>query len=90
MTKLLMSPSKTEPVAELIPGKEIIVKNNVLLKLITESGITVTPEFKTKHQMKEWQIFITDNDKALFAKAFEEVYFVHGLQQQGYYWKDKG
>lgn len=56
--------------------------------IISQQGIATYPEFKNKHKIKASRIFPKDGD-SLFAKAFEECYFIHGLQQQGYFWKDR-
>ena len=84
---LLISRTTGEPVAELTREKEIKIYNESLLDLITNSGIAVPRDFKEKYK-SGWYVYPTD-DKVLFARAFEQIYYKQGLQQQGYFWKNK-
>lgn len=88
MIKCLIHPITFTSLAELDPGKEIIISDKRLLNAVTRNGITVTPEFKKLHQLNKWRVYPTD-DKRIFALAFEQISFVHGLQQQGYSWENK-
>ena len=85
--QVLINPKTHFIAAELTPGKEVVIHESWILDFIKETGITVTSEFKKKYNCK-WQIYPTDN-KALFAQAFQECAFPHGLQQKGYFWREK-
>mgnify|MGYP000676863116 CR=1 FL=1 len=50
-------------------------------------GIVVERTFKELNALDRGKVYLTD-DQPLFAKAFKQCYFIHGLQQ-GYCWKDK-
>lgn len=71
--------------AKLIPGKEITILNDWLYQQIKNTGITVSREFKEKHQTG-WRVYPNDKNE-IFAKAFKQFCFTHGLQQIGYSWK---
>lgn len=77
------------PVARLIPNEEVEIFDSFMKERLEKGGISVDKAFITKHgiQNKEWKVYPKDG-KAVFAKAFEQFYFVHGLQQQGFKWKD--
>lgn len=95
MTKCLVHPFTGKFVAELIPEKEVKICDPTLLEKLEMNGITISPDFKRDNNLKNWRIYpkdVTDikNGKEIFAKAFAQFYFIHGLQQQGYRWVDKG
>lgn len=83
--QFLINPTTKEIAAELMPGKKVTIHEQWILNEIAASGITVSNEFKEKHKTG-WRIYPKD-DPALFATAFENFSFVHGLQQQGYFWR---
>ncbi|MBS4167324.1 Uncharacterized protein NEOC65_002432 [Neochlamydia sp. AcF65] len=85
--KLLINPRNQAIAAELIPDVEVKIHEKWMLDAITASGITVSKEFKEQYHTG-WYIY-PNEDKAIFAKVFEQFYFIHGLQQQGYYWREK-
>lgn len=87
MIKCLIHPLTHEIVAELTPDKEIKILNEDMLTSLCLNGINVTQEFKDLHRTG-WTVYPTDS-KEIFAKAFEQFRFVHGLQQRGYFWVDK-
>nr|WP_207391816.1 hypothetical protein [Neochlamydia sp. AcF84]NGY95351.1 hypothetical protein [Neochlamydia sp. AcF84] len=87
MIRCLIHPLTNSVVAELIPQKEVNILDEKMLEKLTITGITVSSEFKNLHRVS-WRVYPNDN-KEVYAKAFEQFYFVHGLQQQGYFWKDK-
>lgn len=88
MNKCLIDPYSRQIVAELIPDKEIMIVDKRMLTHLDSIGIVVTKSFKEENNLSSWTIYPKDG-KDIFAKAFEQCYFVHGLQQQGYYWIDK-
>ncbi|MGE0197407.1 MAG: hypothetical protein AB7N99_08875 [Simkaniaceae bacterium] len=62
-------------------SKTVEVLDRWLLQGLSSVGIAVPGGFANgKHY-----IYPTD-EQALFAKAFKEEYFAHGLTQKGYYW----
>ena len=88
MSIQLLINSRIEKVAaELVSEKSITIYEQWILDSVTETGITVTREFKAQFST-DWKVYPSD-DPAIFARAFKECYFKHGLQQQGYYWKAK-
>ena len=84
--QLLINPSTREVAAELFPGEKVVIHEPWILKEIAASGITVSPEFKQKHDLSGWRIYPAA-DPAIFALAFKNFSFAHGLQQQGYFWR---
>jgi len=72
--------------AKLIPDKQVTIYDDWMKERLT-GGITVTREFKEKYKTG-WRIYPTDASD-LFAKAFKECYYVHGLQQAGYCWMEE-
>ena len=70
--------------AELIRDEKVTISEPWILESISRNGITVDTGFKERHQTG-WRVYPTD-DSAVFAIAFEKIYFVHGLQQMGFYW----
>jgi hypothetical protein len=61
--------------------KTVEVLDRWLLQGLSSVGIAVPGRFANgKHY-----IYPTD-EQSLFAKAFKEEYFAHGLTQKGYYW----
>lgn len=84
----LISPYTHQAVAELAPQAQVVIFDPKMRQALESSGITVTPEFKKLHNTKGCHLFPSE-DKKIFALAFEQFYFKHGLQQQGYYWQDK-
>ena len=91
---LLMNPFTHEVAAELKPKQEVVIKDKWMLERIQASGITVSRQFKRDHSMSNSSVYppppeATNLEKVIFAKAFEDFYFVHGLQQKGYFWKNK-
>ncbi|WP_193365268.1 hypothetical protein [Neochlamydia sp. EPS4] len=82
-----MHPLTHSVVAELIPRKEVNILDQKMLEKLTITGITVSSEFKNLHRVG-WRVYPSGN-KEVFTKAFKQFYFVHGLQQQGYFWEDK-
>ncbi|MBS4171221.1 hypothetical protein [Neochlamydia sp. AcF95] len=87
MIRCLMHPFTYSVVAELIPQKEVNILDQKMLEKLTITGITVSVGFKNLHRVG-WRVYLNDN-KEVFTKAFEQFYFVHGLQQQAYFWEDK-
>jgi hypothetical protein len=85
--QLLINPRTHSIAAELTPNKEVIIHEPWISESIEAAGITVSSKFKKEHNCK-WQIYPTDG-KSLFAQAFIECAFPHGLQQKGYYWRVK-
>ena len=77
------------PIAKLIPDQEVEIFSTIMREKLEESGISTDKAFATEHHIKNigWKVYPKDG-KAVFAKAFEQFYFIHGLQQQGYKWKD--
>ena len=49
------------------------------------NGIVVSKDFKESNRLNNWRVYLKD-DKEIFAKAFYQFKFIHGLQQQGYKW----
>ncbi len=88
MIQCLIHPYTCQIVAELTPEKEVIIYDKAMLKSLTSNGITVSSTFK-KLNLTGWRVYPGD-DKEVFAKAFKQFYFIHGLQQQGYIWESKG
>ena len=84
---LLIHPNTHEPAAELIQdetGRRVVLHDKWLLQILTANGIAVPGGFtKNKHY-----IFPTDMPD-LFARAFTEQFFPHGLMQGGFYWIKK-
>ena len=82
--KLLIDPSTHEAAAKLIEDKgrqTVEIYDRWLLQGLSVNGIAVPGGFTNgKHY-----IYPTDYPE-LFAKAFTEEYFRHGLMQRGYYW----
>ncbi len=89
MIQCLIHPSTCQIVAELTPEKEVIIHDKAMLKSLISNGITVSSTFKTTLNLTGWRVYPGD-DKEVFAKAFKQFYFIHGLQQQGYTWESKG
>ncbi|CUI17953.1 hypothetical protein PNK_2356 [Candidatus Protochlamydia naegleriophila] len=87
MIKCLIHPVTYATVAELAPEKEVTILDKNMLESLTMNGITVSSEFKEANRVG-WKVYPKD-DKKVFAKAFEQFYFIHGLQQQGYTWENK-
>ena len=87
MVKILRDPYSHLIAAQLNPEQEVIILDEHMKKNIAATGIAVSSKFKQENN-SDWYIYPSD-DKKIFAKAFEQIYFVHGLQQQGYYWEDK-
>ena len=84
VTKLLIHPATLEKVAKLteVDGKKKVeVLNKWLSKVIKANGITVPMGF-IDHKLHIYE----DDKPEYFAKAFTEKFFIHGLQQRGYYW----
>lgn len=79
---LIINPNDQTVAAILEPEMKVTIKEVWILEAITQSGITVSPEFKEKYKTG-WRIYPTD-DQAIFAKAFEQFYLNLGLKQQGY------
>ena len=91
---LLMNPFTHKVAAELKPQQEVIIMDKWMLEKIQASGITVSRQFTRDHGMSDSSVYppsfqATNFEKAIFAKAFQNFYFEHGLQQKGYFWKDK-
>ena len=82
--RVLVDP-RGSPVAKLILDQEVEIFEDWLKKKVEISGITVDKEFKNKYKTG-WRVYPRD-DKAIFAKAFSQFLYVHGLQQQGFKWK---
>lgn len=64
--------------------KKLIIRED-WLKSKMEFGITVTSNFREKYKC-EGVIYPASQ---LFAQAFRECAFIHGLQQMGYKWREK-
>lgn len=77
------------PVAKLIPDQEVEILDPIMKETLENGGITVDKAFVTENgiQNKRFKVYPKDG-KAIFAKAFEQFYFIHGLQQQGFKWKE--
>ena len=73
------------PSAKLIPDQEVELLDCSMKEKLEKTGIAVDSVFKAQHHTGSY-VFPAD-DKAIFAKAFEQFYFIHGLQQGGYEWK---
>ncbi|KIC70809.1 hypothetical protein [Candidatus Protochlamydia amoebophila] len=82
---LVLIDSNYRPVAKLIPNQEIEILDLKMKERLEVTGISVDKSFKEKYHTG-WKVYPKD-DKALFARAFEQFYFVHGLQQQNYRWE---
>ncbi|WP_155117662.1 hypothetical protein [Neochlamydia sp. TUME1] len=82
-----MHPLTHSVVAELIPRKEVNILDQKMLEKLTITGTTVSSEFKNLHRVG-WRVYPNEN-KEVFTKTFEQFYFMHGLQQQGYCWENK-
>jgi hypothetical protein len=89
MTRILRDPCHHQVVAELEPQQKVTIVDKAMHRNISMTGITLTTEFKKAHNVNIPRVYPSDTDAKIFAEAFEEVYFVHGLQQQGYYWEEK-
>lgn len=87
MIKCLIHPITHVVVAELDPEKKVTILDKKMLESLTINGIVVSQEFKKLNQVG-WKVYPKDDNK-VFAKAFEQFYFIHGLQQQGYVWENK-
>ncbi|MBS4163067.1 Uncharacterized protein PRO82_000356 [Candidatus Protochlamydia amoebophila] len=82
---LVLVDANYRPVAKLIPNQEIEILDLKMKERLEITGISVDKGFKEKYHTG-WKVYPKD-DKAVFAKAFELFYFVHGLQQQNYRWE---
>lgn len=87
MIECLIHPFTCHVVAELVPEKEVVIYDKTMFNNLTSNGITVSSEFKELN-CTGWRVYPKD-DKEVFAKAFQQFYFIHGLQQQGYTWERK-
>ncbi len=87
MIKCLIHPVTHAVVAALAPEKEVTIFDKNMLDNLIRNGITVSAEFKKLNHVG-WKVYPND-DKEVFAKAFEQFYFIHGLQQQGYVWENQ-
>lgn len=67
--------------------QEVIIKEQWLIDNIKASGITVSRAF-SKANKCNGKVYPCD-DKIIFAKAFKEFQFRHGLMQMGYFWREK-
>ena len=97
MSVLLINPFTREVAAELISDEKITIRDQQMKERVEKAGIALYPNFKDTHKerieaagiaLKQSRIYPSD-DESLFALAFKECYFVHGLQQQGFFWRDK-
>jgi hypothetical protein len=75
-----------EIIAHLTADK-VEVYDKKLIRNLVVCGITIPRAWKKEFNDK-LTIHLGDDDK-LFAKAFLEEYFVHGLMQGGFHWKDQ-
>jgi hypothetical protein len=89
-TLLLIDPYEHEIAAvftEQANEKKVVVYNSMLIHSIKTTGIAVPGGFAgMKH--KTHYIYL-NAEPNLFARAFREEYYPHGLMQQGYYWVKK-
>ena len=86
---LLINPHTYAVAAEFNKEKEeVVIHEQWIMDTINASGITVSQSFKEKNRC-DWEVYPKENNKALFSKAFYECAFPRGLQQQGYFWRDK-
>ena len=83
-SKVLIQPNTLTIAAELTENNTVIIHDTKLLKILSSNGITVPP----KDGYGKTTIYPSDNP-SLFAKAFVEQYFQHGLMQGGYRWMSK-
>jgi hypothetical protein len=83
-SKVLIQPKTLTVAAELTENNTVIIHDSKLLKILSSNGITVPP----RDGYGKSTIYPTDNP-FLFAKAFVEQYFQHGLMQGGYRWMPK-
>jgi hypothetical protein len=84
---LLIHPNTHVPAAELIQnetGTQVVLHDTWLLQIIKVNGIAVPRGFAPNKPY----IFPTDLPD-LFARAFTEHFFPHGLTQAGFYWIKK-
>lgn len=81
-TALLLIHPQTHNVSARYTEKSVAVLDSWLLHGLSYNGIAVPGGFDPggKHY-----IYPTDEPK-LFARAFKEEFFCHGLMQAGYYW----
>ena len=84
--QLLISPSTHEIAAELSEEGKVVIYEGRMLSRLTFNGIAVPKGFVD--DIRKHYIYPTD-DPYLFARAFQEEYFRHGLMQGGYYWIKK-
>lgn len=84
--QLLINPRTKEIAGELYPEKEIRIYDDWILNTIKTSGITVSEKFKNQYKTG-WRVYL-DDDKAIFAKAFEQFFF-EGLAHAGFVWREK-
>jgi len=89
-TLLLIDPYKHEIAAEFTKQaneEKVVVYSSDLIHSINTRGIAIPGGFAgMKH--KSHYVYLTAEPN-LFAMAFREEYFRHGLMQQGYYWVKK-
>jgi hypothetical protein len=87
-TRLLLNPRTYEVVAELTPGERVVIKDPWLMRKAAFNGITVPRGFdRDFDNVGRCRVYPGDYP-AIFAKAFEEVWYRHGLIQGGYQWVD--
>lgn len=85
MIKFLVHPTTHSVLAELDPGKELIVHDERLKRLVNHR-ISVSREFKELNCLSGWKIYPSHGNE-IFVKAFELFFSKHlGC---GYFWKDK-
>lgn len=88
MISFLINPVTRQMVAELENDEKITIHDEKMKEALTREGIAAYPDFKRKYAITSSRIYPTDGP-SLFAKAFKECYFQHGLQQQGFFWRDQ-
>lgn len=86
MTLYLTDPNKFAISAKLIPDQEIIIYDQELLDRLKVNGIVVSRAFEKEYSLSHWKVYPSD-DKKIFAKAFAQFKFIHGLQQGGHKWR---
>ena len=83
--RVLVDPRGYNPVAKLYPNEDVEILDRSLSFKTEKQGIEVDDNFRKKYGTKRF--VYPAPDKAIFAIAFEQIFYKRALERAGYKWK---